>query len=103
MKELPVLTVSELMNKLRDCDPNAIVITSLWNGWTDTYCAVDHMFQISSEELWNDLFGTPGETDDRVWGSKAENVVYVGSMFENNETVVKDKHQNTKEELISSN
>jgi len=90
MKELPVMTVRELMEKLKDCDPDAIVISTLWNGWTDTYCAIDYLCKVTKEELLNDYWGTPGETDDRVWDSKAENVVCISSQFEYNEQVTKD-------------
>lgn len=99
MTVLPALTVRELIERLQQCDPNATVISTLWNGWTDTYCAIDSVHEFTYDELSNDFFGTPGEMDDRVTCCKSENVVCISSLFDYNETVTHDKHHNQKEGL----
>jgi len=93
------MKVKALIAQLQQCDPEALVISTLWNGWTDTYCAMDHVSQFTSEQLFNDFFGTPGETDDRVWDGTTENVVCISSLFEYNPTVFRDKHDNLKPNL----
>ena len=99
MKRPPAIKVRELTERLKGCDPEAIVISTLWNGWTDTYCAIDTVHEYSFEELSNDFFGTPGEMDNMVLSSRAENVVCISSLFNYDEQVNHDKHNNLKDEI----
>lgn len=87
------MTVRELVAHLQEYDPDALVISGIWNGKADTYCAVDHVHQFTLEEILNDFFGTPGATDDRVFLSHADNVVYIGTTFTYNEELIRDKHK----------
>ena len=95
-KTIPSMTVRELIEKLQQCDQDAMVISTLWNGWTDTYCALDSVHEFTYEDLSNDFFGTPGEMDKRVTNTEAQNVVCLSSIFEHNDQVLRDKHSNNK-------
>lgn len=99
MKRPPSIKVSELIERLKQCNPDAIVISTLWNGWTDTYCAIDSVHEFSFEELSNDFYGTPGAMDEMVLTSQAENVVCISSLFDYDERVNFDKHNNLKDGL----
>ena len=93
-KNIPSLTVRELIEKLQQCDPDALVISTIWNGCTDTYCALDNVQEFTYDELTQDFFGTPGEMDKRVTASTTKNVVCVTSIFEHNDNVLRDKFKN---------
>lgn len=81
MKQLPPITVCELIAQLQQCDPDAIVISTAWDGQTNTYCAIDHLHQFVTDDLTNDFFGTPGEIDRRVLGAQSKHVVCIDSLF----------------------
>jgi len=99
MSQLPPMTVRQLIDRLQQCDPEALVIGTLFNGWTDTYCALDHVSEFTFDQLFNDYFGTPGATDDRVWHTNAKNVVCIDSLFSYDKIVSRDIRQNLKDDL----
>ena len=93
------IKVKELIEVLQKCDPEAELVSTIWNGWTHTYCAIDCVHSFTYDQLSNDFFGTPGQTDDKVFCSQAQNIVLLGSLFEYDKTLVRDVHENLKEGL----
>ena len=80
------MKVKELIDKLKKTDPNSETICGVYNGFTDTYGVVDHVWEdIYDHSVYNDLYGTPGQIDDRLLNKELrENnhkVVYIGSDF----------------------
>jgi len=93
------LKVRELIQKLQECDPEAEVITTIWNGWVNTYAGIDWVHQAEYGKLSADFFGTPGRTDARVFRSSAKRMVLVCSLFEYDEHLHYDKIHNQKDSL----
>lgn len=91
------IKVKELIEVLQKCDPEAELVSTIWNGWTNTYCAIDCVQRFTYDELSNDFFGTPGQTDHKVFCSQAQNIVLLCSLFEYDKTLVRDVHENLKE------
>ena len=82
------MKVSDLISQLQACDPEAEVITGIWNGYVDTYTVLDSVRQYPYDAIYNDFFGTPDPFDDRLLHlSDFGNVVYLGSNFDNNPAV----------------
>ena len=80
------MKVKELIGKLKKADPESLVICGVYNGFTDTYGVVDHIWEaIYDRSVYNDLFGTPGEIDGRLMDKELrkdnKKVVYIGSDF----------------------
>lgn len=70
-----------LIKKLQELDPEAQIIYGVHNGQTDTYALVDHIFETPFEDIFNDLFGTPGNIDNRLLRKQLKNIIYIGSTF----------------------
>ncbi len=71
-----------------------MVISTLFNGCTDTYCALDNVQEYTYDELTKDFFGTPGEVDKRVTNATTKSVVCITSIFEHDDNVLRDKYGN---------
>lgn len=87
------MKVSDLISQLQNCDPNAEVITGIWNGYVKTYTILDSVRQYPYDAIYNDFYGTPGPFDDRLLHlSDFGNVVYIGSAFDYNPAVTQARH-----------
>lgn len=80
------MKVKELIEKLKNTDPNSEVICGVNNGFVDTYGVVDHIWEdIYDHSVYNDLYGTPGQIDGRLMDKELreddKKVVYIGSDF----------------------
>lgn len=54
------MKVRELMEHLAEADPEAEVITDVWNGRISTYTVLDNTIRVDYDVLKSDFFGTPG-------------------------------------------
>jgi len=93
------MNVEELINKLKKVDPKSLVVCGVYNGFTDTYGVVDHIFEANYEHsIYNDLFGTPGEIDERLINKELlkdnKKIVYIGSDFPRKNGIIDDKNIN---------
>lgn len=70
-----------LIKKLQELDHEAQIICGVHNGQADTYALADHIFEAPFEDLFNDLFGTPGQIDNRLLRKRLKNIIYIGSTF----------------------
>lgn len=80
------MKVKDLVNQLLQHDQEAEVLQGVWNGETETYGVVDHVFEDYFENsVYNDLYGTPGRIDERLLSKELNNkdakIVYIGSHF----------------------
>jgi len=80
------MKVRELLSLLQQCDLDSTVLCGVYNGFTDTYGVVDHIWEdIYDHTVYNDLFGTPGQIDGRLMSKELRNpnskIVYIGSDF----------------------
>jgi len=80
------MKVKELIEKLKKADPESLAICGVYNGFTDTYGVIDHIWEaLYDQSIYNDLFGTPGQIDGRLMSKDLNNpnakVVYIGSDF----------------------
>jgi len=70
-----------LIKKLQELDPEAEIICGVHNGQADTYALADDIFEAPFEDLFNDIFGTPGQIDNRLIRKRLKNIIYIGSTF----------------------
>ena len=73
------MTVSELKKILADVSPDTEVLMGVNNGKVDTYVVVDICMVVPYDGVYNDLYGTPGSIDIRLFNTKSKNVLYLGS------------------------
>ena len=72
----------DLIDKLSKVSPDAEVIGSTWNGRVDTYTVLDSFHKIPYDDIYQDIFGTPGAFDNRLAQIRSNDVVYLGSTFD---------------------
>lgn len=77
------MKVKELIEILKESDPEAEVVMPVYNHKTETYGVVDHTHQVSYEQLSNDFFGTPGPMDSRLFTNEItdRNILLLCSLF----------------------
>ena len=78
------MKVKELIERLNDVNPEAEVITAVWNGFTETYAVIDVVLNdLKYDNIYSELLGTPGRTDGRFFSHSKpmEDTVYLGSKF----------------------
>lgn len=78
------MKVQELIEKLQQLDPNADVWVGTHNDKRiPTYGLLDYVYEFAFEELWVDLFPTPGEIDERIIEGKQDKdkIIYLGTSF----------------------
>lgn len=92
------MKVKDLIDKLTACDPDAEMITGIWNGKVNTYTVLDSVKEFMYEEIEADFFGTPGAMDERLFNSQIEKFVYIGTQFDYDRQVVKDRHNSATEQ-----
>lgn len=75
------MTAKELIEKLSEVAPETEIVGGMWNGKVDTYTVLDELQVFPFDQLYVDLFGTPGAFDDKLLSIRSKDVVYIGSMF----------------------
>ena len=75
------MTNKELQEQLSTLSSDAVVITGVWNKYTETYGLIDYANQYKYEEVENDFFGTPGRMDKRLFDPDIRNFICLGSLF----------------------
>ena len=78
------MKVKELIEKLKQMDPDA----EIWVGTHNderipTYGLLDYVYEFNFEELWVDLFPTPGDIDMRLIEGKndKDKIIFLGTSF----------------------
>lgn len=77
------MKVRELMDHLAEADPEAEVITDVWNGRISTYTVLDNTIRVDYDVLKSDFFGTPGAFDRRLHQVESGKFFLIGSTFTN--------------------
>lgn len=92
------MKVKDLIDKLTTCDPEAEVITGIWNGKVNTYTVLDSVHEFLYDQIEADFFGTPGAMDERLFSNQIEKFVYIGTQFDYDKQVIKDRHNSATEQ-----
>lgn len=80
--QLDAIKVSELIEELQKCDPNAEVWLPNVNELDiPGYCVLDHVMTMTFCEIEDDVMNNPGTIDKRLLKNKKDNaqIVYLGS------------------------
>lgn len=75
--------VKDLIKELQELDPEAEVWLSAVNDLgIPSYCVIDYIQHFKFGEVRSDIFGNPGQIDDRLLDNKNDEtpIVYIGSL-----------------------
>ena len=81
--QLEAIKVSELIEELQKCDPNAEVWLPNVNEFgIRGYCVLDHLMTMTFSEIEDDVMNNPGTIDNRLLKNKKDDdqIVYLGSI-----------------------
>lgn len=76
------IKVSELIDELQKCDPDAEVwLPNVNKLGIHGYCVLDHVMTMTFDEVEDDIMNNPGEIDHRLLKNKTDDtsIVYLGS------------------------
>ncbi len=79
------MKVSELIEKLQECNPDAEVwLSNINNLNIPGYCVMDHLMTFQFNEIESDIIDNPGKIDHRLLKDKKDGtpIVYLGSKFD---------------------
>lgn len=85
--QLEAIKVSELIELLQKCDPDAEVwLPNVNELGIPSYCVLDHVMTMTFGEVGDDVMNNPGEIDQRLLQHKTNDapIVYLGSIAEFN-------------------
>ena len=85
--QLEAIKVSELIEYLQKCNPDAEIWLPNVNGLgIPGYCVLDHIMTMTFGEVGDDVMNNPGEIDQRLLQHKTKDalIVYLGSIAEFN-------------------
>ena len=77
------MKVRELMEHLAEADPEAEVITDVWNGRVSTFTVLDSIASVKYDWLKKDFFEAPGAFDKHFHDIKSGKLFYISSSFTN--------------------
>lgn len=83
--QLEAIKVSELIEYLQKCNPDAEIWLPNVNGLgIPGYCVLDHIMTMTFGEVGDDVMNNPGEIDHRLLQHKTNDtpIVYLGSIAE---------------------
>lgn len=83
--QLEAIKVSELIEYLQKCNPDAEIWLPNVNGLgIPGYCVLDHVMTMTFGEVGDDVMNNPGEIDHRLIQHKTNDtpIVYLGSIAE---------------------
>lgn len=85
--QLEAIKVSELIELLQKCDPDAEVwLPNVNELGIPSYCVLDHVMTMTFGEVGDDVMNNPGEIDQRLLQHQTNDapIVYLGSIAEFN-------------------
>lgn len=83
--QLEAIKVSELIEQLQRCDPDAeIWLPNVNERGIPGYCVLDHVMNMTFGEVVEDVMNNPGEIDHRLLHHKTNEtpIIYLGSIAE---------------------
>lgn len=83
--QLEAIKVSELIEQLQKCDPDAeIWLPNVNEFGIPGYCVLDHVMNMTFGEVVEDVMNNPGEIDHRLLHHKTNDtpIIYLGSIAE---------------------
>lgn len=87
------MTAKDLIEQLSKVSPETVIVGGMWNGRTNTYTVLDELHVFGFDDIYNDIFGTPGAFDDKLMTIKSKEVVYLGSLFDSTDKrVMEDRY-----------